>query len=458
MKLWSDTVSAGDDAKRIERFTAAHDRDFDLLLAPCDILGSIAHVRMLAAVALISPEEGRALERELRAIHAAAMDGSFVIEDGVEDVHSQVELLLTRSLGDVGKKVHTGRSRNDQVLVDVKLYLREEIRAIVRRVEALFEVLQRRSEEHRDAVLPGYTHLQVAMPSSFGLWFGAWAECLAEDLGVLRAAYELADLNPLGSGAGYGSSFPIDREMTTRLLCFGGMHVNAVAAQLSRGRTERAVAGGLAAIASTLAKMAMDATLFLSQNFSFFALPPELSTGSSIMPHKKNPDVFELLRARCNRLQALPNDIALVTANLPSGYHRDLQLLKELLFPALQELGECLDMSTFMMARVLARPVDAGDERYLLMYSVEEVNALVLQGMPFRDAYRLVAARVKEGTFSRTAPLAHTHTGSLGNLRNDLIREKMDEQVRAFGFARLDRLAELLVAENEGRCEISDVS
>jgi argininosuccinate lyase len=444
MKLWSTNDGNSSAALRIGEFTAGRDRDFDLLLAPFDILGSIAQVRMLASVGLVTSEESEALQRELRALHADALAGRFVIEADVEDVHSQVEVELTRRLGDAGKKVHTGRSRNDQVLVDLKLFLREEIRITVDAVRVLFDALLARSDEHRDALLPGYTHLQVAMPSSFGMWFGAWAECLAEDLSALRAAYELADRNPLGSGAGYGSSFPIDREETTRLLCFGGMHVNAVAAQMSRGRTERAVATGLAALASTLARMAMDATLFISQNFGFLSLPAELTTGSSIMPHKANPDAFELIRARCNRLQALPNDIALVTANLPSGYHRDMQVLKELLFPALKELRDCLSMAELLIRSVRVHPVNPSDERYRLMFTVEAVNALVQDGAPFRDAYRDVASAVKEGTFIPSSPREHTHTGSIGNPRNDLIRAAMDAAVRGFGFERLEGLRELL--------------
>jgi argininosuccinate lyase len=444
MKLWSTADDAGAAARRIGEFTAGRDRGFDLLLAPWDILGSIAHVRMLAGAGLVTGDESAALQRELRALHADACAGRFAIEADVEDVHSQVELELTRRLGDAGKKVHTGRSRNDQVLVDLKLFLREEIRATVDAVRALFDALVERSDEHRDALLPGYTHLQVAMPSSFGMWFGAWAECLAEDLSSLRAAYELADRNPLGSGAGYGSSFPIDREETTRLLCFGGMHVNAAAAQMSRGRTERAVATGIAAIASTLGRMAMDATLYLSQNFAFLSLPSELTTGSSIMPHKANPDAFELIRARCNRLQALPNDIALVTANLPSGYHRDMQALKELLFPALAELRDCLAMAGLLIRAVRVHPVDASDERYRLMFTVEAVNALVQDGAAFRDAYRDVAAAVKDGSFVPSSPREHTHTGSIGNPRNDLIRAGMDAAVKGFGFERLEGLRELV--------------
>jgi argininosuccinate lyase len=449
MKLWTDQPPAAD-AHTVDTFTAGRDRALDLLLAPHDALASIAHVRMLASAGLLSADEAAALGAVLRHLHARMLAGDFRIEDGVEDVHSQVELELTRRLGDAGKRVHTGRSRNDQVLTDIKLFLRDEIRRVVQAVQALAMLLLERAEAHRRVPLPGYTHLQVAMPSSFGLWFGAWAECLAEDLGRLRAAYELADLNPLGSAAGYGSSFPLDRERTTALLCFRGMHVNAVAAQMSRGRTERSAAEGLAAVAATLARLAMDAVLFLSQNFAFFSLPADLSTGSSIMPHKKNPDLFELVRARCNRLQALPNDVALVTANLPSGYHRDLQVLKELLFPAFAELHDCLAITTTAMRRIEVRDEILDDERYRHVFSVDAVNALVQQGTPFRDAYRIVAARIAAGEDAGGERLLHTHTGSIDNPRNDLIEAKLRDAVAAFGFERLDGLAALLTDDSTG--------
>jgi argininosuccinate lyase len=444
MKLWRENSAGSDAARRIEAFTAARDREFDMFLAPYDVIASIAHVRMLASAGLLPEEEAALLIRELRAIHKEILRGDFAIEEGVEDVHSQVESLLTRRLGDVGKKVHTGRSRNDQVLVDVKLFLREEIRMVASGVRSLFDILIEQSERHRTVLIPGYTHLQVAMPSSFGFWFAAWAECLSEDLELLHAGYLMSNRNPLGSGAGYGSSFPLDRELTTRLLCFDAMHVNVIAAQMSRGRTERAVATGLAALAGTLARLAMDVTLFLSQNFAFLSMPSSLTTGSSIMPHKKNPDVFELLRARCNRIQALPNDIAVIFINLPSGYHRDVQIVKELLFPALSDLKECLDMAAWMISRLdVNNDVLAGD-RYAAMFSVEAVNDLVRAGVPFRDAYHRVAADIEVGVFVHTGTIAHTHTGSIGNLRNDLIRTAMEQAMERFHFERLDGLKELL--------------
>ena len=415
MKLWSKGFEPD---KMIERFTVGNDRELDLRLARYDVQGSMAHIRMLESIGLLGKDELDKLLKALGEIAEVIERGEFVIEDGVEDVHSEVEFMLTARLGDIGKKIHSGRSRNDQVLVDLKLFMRDEIKHIAGSVSRLFDRLQALSEEHKDKLMPGYTHLQVAMPSSFGLWFGAYAESFVDDMRMLAAAYDVANQNPLGSAAGYGSSFPLDREMTTRLLGFDTMHYNVVAAQMSRGKTERAVSMAVASIASTLAHLAMDVCMWMCGNFGFVSFPDELTTGSSIMPHKKNPDVFEIMRGKCNRLQSVPNEIALLTANLPLGYNRDLQLLKDIMFPATTELTECLDMAEFMLAHIRVNDSIVDDPRYDYLFTVEEVNRLVLEGMPFRDAYRKVGLEVRDGSYRPNRSVDHTHAGSIGNLCN----------------------------------------
>ena len=422
MKLWSKGFEPD---KLIEEFTVGRDRELDLRLAKYDVEGSMAHIRMLESIGLLQADELKILLEALEEIKATAERGEFVIEEGIEDVHSQVELMLTRKLGDVGKKIHSGRSRNDQVLVDLKLFLRDEIKNIASHVVTLFERLQKLSNEHAAVLMPGYTHLQVAMPSSFGLWFGAYAESLVDDMQLVLAAYNVANQNPLGSAAGYGSSFPLNRTMTTELLNFNNLHFNVVAAQMSRGKTERAVAYAIAALASTLGKMAMDVCLFMCQNFGFISFPDELTTGSSIMPHKKNPDVFEIMRGKCNRLQSVPNEISLLTANLPLGYHRDLQLLKDIIFPVTTEICSCLDMCDFMLQNIRVNGDILSDSRYDYLFTVEDVNRLALGGMPFRDAYREVGMQVQRGEYKPTKEVHHTHEGSIGNLCNDRIAEKM---------------------------------
>ena len=422
MKLWSKGFEPD---KLIEEFTVGRDRELDLRLAKYDVEGSMAHIRMLESIGLLQADELKILLEALEEIKATTECGEFVIEEGIEDVHSQVELMLTRKLGDVGKKIHSGRSRNDQVLVDLKLFLRDEMKNIAGHVLALFERLQKLSNEHAEVLMPGYTHLQVAMPSSFGLWFGAYAESLVDDMQLVLAAYNVANQNPLGSAAGYGSSFPLNRTMTTELLNFNNLHFNVVAAQMSRGKTERAVAYAIAALASTLGKMAMDVCLFMCQNFGFISFPDELTTGSSIMPHKKNPDVFEIMRGKCNRLQSVPNEISLLTANLPLGYHRDLQLLKDIVFPATTEICSCLDMCDFMLQNIRVNGDILSDSRYDYLFTVEDVNRLALNGMPFRDAYREVGMQVQRGEYKPTKEVHHTHEGSIGNLCNDKIAEKM---------------------------------
>ena len=429
MKLWNKGFEPD---KAIDEFTVGRDRELDLRLAKYDVQGSMAHIRMLESIGLLASEELPVLLEALEEILHSAEQGDFVIEPGVEDVHSQVELMLTRRLGDVGKKIHSGRSRNDQVLVDLKLMMRDELQNIGRNVVALFEQLQRLSQEHADVLMPGYTHLQVAMPSSFGLWFGAYAESLVDDMQLLSAAYKVANQNPLGSAAGYGSSFPLDREMTTRLLGFETLHYNVVAAQMSRGKTERAAAYAIAGVASTLGRFAMDVCLFMCQNFGFVSFPDEFTTGSSIMPHKKNPDVFEIMRGKCNRLQAVPNEISLLTANLPLGYHRDLQLLKDILFPATTELCNCLQMCNMMLQHIRIRRDIIEDSRYDYLFTVEDVNRLVLSGMPFREAYRQVGMQVQQGEYKPTREVEHTHAGSIGNLCNDLIAQKMERAKEGF--------------------------
>lgn len=425
MKLWAkDRVLT---QESVEVFTVGRDREFDLLLAPYDVQGSLAHAQMLAAAGLISDTEAEALRRGLDQIMLEVQSGQFEIEAEVEDVHSQVELLLTRRVGEAGKKIHTGRSRNDQVAVDVKLYLRHELNEMQVSVLQLFELLLELSEKYKDVLLPGYTHLQVAMPSSFGLWFGAWAESLVDDMELWRAAYRVVDKNPLGSGAGYGSAFPLQRELTTSLLEFGGMHYNSVYAQMSRGKTEKLVAMAMANLGGTLARFAMDICLYLNQNFDFISFPEQLTTGSSIMPHKKNPDIFELIRAKCNRLQALPNELALLLSNLPSGYHRDLQLTKEILFPAIGDLKNCLSMLLYALPQIEVRKEILSREPYRYIFSVEAVNERVVQGEPFREAYRQVGRQIESGDFQwdSSRALHHTHEGSIGNLCTERIRMQM---------------------------------
>lgn len=418
----------------VETYTVGRDREMDLYLARYDVLGSIAHITMLQTIGLLTAAELTALTAALREIYAEIEAGKFVIEDGVEDVHSQVELMLTRRLGDVGKKIHSGRSRNDQVLVDLRLFIRAEIEEVVKRVTTLFHTLQAQSERYKHVLMPGYTHLQVAMPSSFGLWFGAYAESLADDLVVLRAAYDVNNRNPLGSAAGYGSSFPLNRELTTELLGFASVDYNVVYAQMGRGKTERIVAAAIANIAATISKLAFDACMFNSQNFAFIKLPDEFTTGSSIMPHKKNPDVFELTRARCNRLQALPYQITMVTNNLPVGYFRDLQLTKEDFLPAFDEINTILTMVNAMVSQVKVNEHILDDPRYDLMFSVEEVNRLAAAGMPFRDAYKKVGLDIEAGKFTPVREVHHTHEGSIGNLCTDRIAALFQRTLDGFDF------------------------
>ncbi len=442
MKLWQKESGL---SAAVERFTAGQDREMDMHLAPYDVLGSLAHLAMLKKVHLVTSAEATALRSALLDIYREIEAGTFLLESGIEDVHSQVELLLTRRVGEAGKKIHTGRSRNDQVLTDLKLFFRAEIEAITQHVQTFFDLLLVKSEAHKDDLMPGYTHFQVAMPSSFGLWLAAYGETLSEDLWSLQSAYRLANKNPLGSAAGYGSSFPLDRDFTTELLGFDAPHVNAIAAQMSRGKTERAVAQALGNVAATLGKFSADCCLFMSQNFGFIAFPDELTTGSSIMPHKKNPDVFEIVRARCNSLQALPNEIALITTNLPSGYHRDFQLLKEKLFPAFGVLRDCLEMLGLMLENLQVRPNILADERYRFVFTVEEVNRLVQSGLPFREAYKQVGAAVEAGTFHAGEMLPHTHLGSIGHLGNERIQAAMAAVVDVFGFERARRAEEGLL-------------
>ncbi|HIT82176.1 MAG TPA: argininosuccinate lyase [Candidatus Caccoplasma merdavium] len=432
-KLWEKNVQV--DAG-IDRFTVGRDREMDLYLAPYDILGSIAHIIMLESIGLLTRDELDTLTAELRRIYAVAEAGEFAIEEGIEDVHSQVELMLTRKLGDIGKKIHSGRSRNDQVLVDLKLFIRSELQQIVELTDHLFTTLIAQSEKYKEVLMPGYTHLQVAMPSSFGLWFGAYAESLVDDLTVLLAAYKVSNRNPLGSAAGYGSSFPLNRSLTTQLLGFDSMNYNVVYAQMGRGKTERIVASALASIAATLAKLAFDACLFNSQNFGFIKLPDAYTTGSSIMPHKKNPDVFELTRAKCNKIQALPYQITLIANNLPSGYFRDLQIIKEVFLPSFDELKDCLRMVEQMMSRITVNDHILDDKRYDPIFSVEEVNRLTLEGTPFRDAYKQVGLRIEAGDFTPDKNLHHTHEGSIGNLCNEQITALEKQVVQDFDFGK----------------------
>ena len=431
-KLWEKSVQVNE---KIDTFTVGRDREMDLYLAKYDVLGSMAHITMLESIGLLEANELEVLLEELRNIYALAEKGEFVIEEGIEDVHSQVELMLTRKLGDVGKKIHSGRSRNDQVLVDLKLFTRAQLRELADEVLDLFHVLIAQSNRYKDVLMPGYTHLQIAMPSSFGLWFGAYAESLVDDMMFLQAAYKMCNRNPLGSAAGYGSSFPLDREMTTRLLGFDSMNYNVIYAQMGRGKMERNVAFAMASIAGTLSKMAFDACMFSSQNFGFVKLPDECTTGSSIMPHKKNPDVFELTRAKCNKIQALPQQIMMIMNNLPSGYFRDLQIIKEVFLPAFEELKDCLQMATYIMDKLYVNEHILDDDKYLYIFSVEEVNRLASEGMPFRDAYKKVGLDIEAGKFTHNKQVHHTHAGSIGNLCNDRIEALMDNVVKDFNFA-----------------------
>jgi len=442
MKLWQKDIQS---LKSVEKFTVGNDRELDIYLAPFDVLGSLAHSKMLASIGLLSKEELALLEVELKNIYQLIQKGNFKLDEGVEDIHSQVELMLTQKLGDVGKKIHSARSRNDQVLVDLKLFLRSEIEKLVISTKAFFDLLIQQSEKHKNDLLPGYTHLQLAMPSSFGLWFGAYAESLVDDLITLQAAFEVVNKNPLGSAAGYGSSFPINRKMTTDLLGFEELNYNVVYAQMGRGKTERIVSSALANIAATLSRLSMDACLYLNQNFSFISFPEELTTGSSIMPHKKNPDVFELIRSHCNRIQALPNEIMLMTTNLPSGYHRDLQLIKEHIIPAFQNLQSCLEMAGLMISNVVVKKDLLKNEQYQYLFSVEEVNKLVLQGVPFRDAYKQIGNDIDKGKFTYSPSPSHTHEGSIGNLQHQQVILMMDKVMSRFNFTKVeDALKQLL--------------
>ena len=441
-KLWEKNVQVDHE---VDVFTVGRDREMDLYLTKYDVLGSMAHITMLEKIGLLEADELKQLLAELRKIYAIAEAGQFVIEDGIEDVHSQVELMLTRQLGDMGKKIHSGRSRNDQVLVDLKLYTRAEIQELVHLVQELFEVLQQQSERYKEVLLPGYTHLQIAIPSSFGLWFGAYAESLTDDMLLLQAAYRICNRNPLGSAAGYGSSFPLNRQLTTDLLGFDSMDYNVVYAQMGRGKMERTVAFALAGIAGTLSKLAFDACMFNSQNFGFIKLPDQFTTGSSIMPHKKNPDVFELTRAKCNKIQSLPNQITLICNNLPSGYFRDLQIIKEVFLPSFDELKDCLRMVTHMMREVKVNEHILDDDKYSLLFSVEEVNRRVLAGVPFRDAYKQVGLAIEAGEFVADKQVHHTHEGSIGNLCNTEIAALMQKAVDGFHFERMNAAVDALL-------------
>lgn len=437
MKLWqkNNGTSTEEINKEVEQFTIGKDLQFDLKLAPFDVLGSIAHAKMLTEAGLLTVEEGDQLVTELKEIFHSIDNSQFTIDEGIEDIHSQVEYLLTQKLGTAGKKIHNGRSRNDQVLVDIRLFFRNEIEELVNSMQEFFDLLQAQSEKYKDHLLPGYTHLQLAMPSSFGLWFGAYAESLVDDLITLKAAFDVVNKNPLGSAAGYGTSFPINRKLTTQLLGFDNLNYNSVYAQMGRGKTERIVAQSLANIADTLVKLSTDVCLYMNQNFGFISFPAELTTGSSIMPHKKNPDVFELTRSHCNRIKALPNEIMMMTTNLPTGYHRDFQLLKEHLFPTFKTLNECIDIISLMLSNITVKEKILDDEKYKYLFTVEEVNKLVLQGMPFRDAYKKIGIDIQLSKFSYSPKVNHTHEGSIGNLCNEEIKKQMQKVVDSFPFA-----------------------
>src|ERR1700759_3841365 len=442
-KIWQKSVNVNE---LVESFTVGRDTEFDHQMAAFDVLGSLAHTQMLESIGLMNSDDLALVQRELKAIYKDIEQGNFTMEPGVEDVHSQVEILLPRRIGDAGKKIHSGRSRNDQVLVDLKLFFRNELQQVVEETEKLFRLLVKLSGQYKDVLLPGYTHLQVAMPSSFGLWFGAYAESLADDMEMVLPAWKITNKNPLGSAAGYGSSFPLNRTLTTQLLGFENLNYNVVYAQMGRGKTERVIAQAISAVAATLAKMAMDQTLYLSQNFAFVSYPDTLTTGSSIMPHKKNPDVWEIMRGKCNRLQALPNDVAMMTTNLPSGYHRELQLLKELLFPAFTDLKNCLHMAIFMLQNISVNKDILNDPKYAYLFSVEEVNRLVLSGTPFRDAYKQIGAAIEKGEFNPDKQVNHTHEGSIGNLGNEHIELAFNKLLASFDFGNVKRAIDNLVA------------
>ncbi len=444
MKLWQQQSNLHPD---VEKFTTGRDRELDVWLAPFDVLGSLAHVTMLGEAGLLSPQEEQQLKTALREIYHQIEKGSFVLEEGVEDIHSQIELMLTRKLGDTGKKIHTGRSRNDQVLTDIRLFLRHEIKHLTVLINRLFDLLLARAETHKEILIPGYTHSQPAMPSSFGLWFSAWAESLADDMIMLEAAYRIINKNPLGSAAGYGSPFPLNRRRTTELLGFDELNYNVVYAQMGRGKTERVVATALAQVASTLSRLANDVVLFVNPQFGFLRLPDELTTGSSIMPHKKNPDVFELIRAWCNELQALPTTVSIVGINLMSGYHRDYQVLKELLFPSFRKLADCMKITQLMLEQMQVREDVLSDKRYDELFGVEEINRLVMQGIPFREAYLKVKQALADGTFCPQRNLHHTHEGSLGNLCLPEIKRLMEETMVRFDFARTEEALENLLLD-----------
>jgi argininosuccinate lyase len=447
MKLWQKDKAS---LQEVETFTVGKDPEFDVMLAPFDVLGNIAHAKMLATVGLLTQDEAEQLTEELKSIYAKIPNSKFQIPQGVEDIHSYVEFMLTEKLGDIGKKIHSARSRNDQVLVDVKLFLRNEIEEMVNAIQPFFQLLQQQSEAFKNHLLPGYTHLQIAMPSSFGLWFGAYAESLVDDVTTLHAAYQVVNKNPLGSAAGYGSSFPINRTLTTQLLGFADLNYNVVYAQMGRGKAERITAQALANVADTLSRLSMDMTLYLNQNFDFVSFPTELTTGSSIMPHKKNPDVFELIRSHCNRIKALPNEITLMTTNLPSGYHRDLQLLKEHLFPAFQTLKDCINMAALMLSNISIKENILADEKYKYLFTVDEVNKLVMQGVPFRDAYKIIGQQVEDGTFT-PPPLGEVgrglHEGSIGNLCTVEIKAMMQQAISKFQFEKVHTAIEKLLAD-----------
>lgn len=442
MKLWQKNTDAN---QAVDKFTVGRDREMDIYLAEADVLGSLAHTRMLNSIGLLNDKDLEAVQRELKNIHTEIVAGRFKIEDGVEDIHSQVEFMLTERIGDAGKKIHSGRSRNDQVLVDLRIFLRRQIWEIVEDIDHLFRLLQTLSEKYKEVLMPGYTHWQIAMPSSFGLWFGAYAESLVDDTEMMHAAYRICNKNPLGSAAGYGSSFPLNRTMTTRLLGFDTLSFNVVYAQMGRGKTERILVQAMSSVAATLARLAMDNTMFLNQNFNFISYPAELTTGSSIMPHKKNPDVWELIRGKCNLIQGLPNQIAMMTTNLPLGYNRDLQLLKEILFPAIADLRSCLQMAHYMLENISVQTDILNDPKYDYLFSVEVVNNLALNGTPFREAYKKVGLDIEAGNFKAPHTVHHTHEGSIGNLCNDQIAKLMDAQLEQFHFERVEQAEAELV-------------
>ncbi|RAI91357.1 argininosuccinate lyase [Algoriphagus yeomjeoni] len=443
MKLWQKEIGS---KKEVESFTIGRDPEFDIILAPFDVLGSMAHAQMLSSIGLLTTEENEILQGGLKDIYFEIEKGQFEIAPGVEDVHSQVEFLLTERFGDVGKKLHSGRSRNDQVLVDLKLYYRAAIHGLVEESIELFDLLIKLAEKHKDDLMPGYTHTQLAMPSSFGLWFSSFAESLSEDLGLLKAAFDLSNKNPLGSAAGYGSSFPLDRTMTTHLLGFADLHHNVLNAQNSRGKTERTLSFAMAGMAGTLNRLAADVCIFMNQHFAFIKFPDDLTTGSSIMPHKKNPDVFELIRAKTNQIQAVPNAVSMILTNTTTGYHRDLQLLKEEIFPAIESLNSCLSMTTFMLKSIKVKEDILADPFYKHLFSVEVVNDLVLKGMPFRDAYKQVGMDIESDNFAPDQTiLNHTHEGSIGNLNLDAIQDKMQSAIKLFNFYAVDQAIKALL-------------